>query len=210
METRKPIYSTSLGEGETETNPAIEKDLRSEGIGIRTVKPAHDKLEKMTRLRYVGDEGTLRIPLDPLGPLEDTEIEIPDSVIEVTNFQFRFGHDDPDTLCLRPLCIVQHPDLQHEYVVVMYFEQRNFHLCQAYMRIMLLLFVSHLQKWNGLTRGRSDPETVSGPVELACVSHSWSDSMNPDCRKALSQVQEEGSTKKDLEFMNLLWDISKA
>jgi len=158
----------------------------------------------MTRLRQVDDEGTWKIlldPLDPLDPLEETKTTVPDAVIEVTSFQFRPGRPDHQELCLRPLCIVQHPDLCYVYVVVEYFIARNPAFCKEFGRTVLGFRDSDRRRWEAIPEDRRRLDWKQILVDLECVPHSWMDFFSPHLTEALLSLQEPDTIEKDEWFM---------
>jgi hypothetical protein len=158
----------------------------------------------MTRLRQVDDEGTWKVLLDPLESLEETKTTIPGEVIEATSFQFRPGHPDHQELRLRPLCVVRHPGLQHEYVVVEYFKACNPAFCEVFGRTVSSFRSSDMRRWKAVPEDQCRPDWTHILVDLECVPHSWIGFFSPHLTEALLPLQEPNTIKKDEWYMKQL------
>ncbi|KAG9185017.1 hypothetical protein G6011_00008 [Alternaria panax] len=215
----KKAYLFYHNEEEICTDRALEDELKKEGITIRTEQISQDEKAELTRLRHVGDKESWIVPLDPI---DEPTTRIPDEVLQVTSFQFRQGHSDHNVLSLRPLYVVRHPDLQHEYLVVGYFSARNERLCGIYDHIMSVLRRPYWERWKAIPEEQRPSDWKPTLVDLECVSHSWIDFWNYNALSAfthLSQLQEkdtnaqqvlEKSEKKDAWFIEQLHEIKRA
>jgi hypothetical protein len=197
----KRAYPFYPFEKEPNDNPALKKELQSEGIAIRTGKLTTSELVEMTKLRSVGDEGTWKILLDPLDPPEETKTTVPDYVIEVTSFQFRLGHPDHEKLCLRPLCVARRSDLAHKYVVVEFFQERNSDFCKEFGRLVSVFRSSDRKQWMTIPESNRGSEWMKTLVVLECEPHSWVDFFDPVLAEALLKVHEPNTMKKDELFV---------
>ncbi|RYN55406.1 hypothetical protein AA0117_g13295 [Alternaria alternata] len=173
-----------------DTDSVFEKELESKGFTIKKKDIPHDKMAKMTKLRRVCDQETKVIPLDSTN---DQNTTFSDKVLEATSFQFRAGHQEHKGLCLRPLSVIRHKDLQHDYVAVEYFYTRNPSMCRAYRSAVQLLYGSGFKLGN-------EPHSFT---EFQLLS----DSGTQDADGGLASMATE---KKDPKLLKILDEIVEA
>ncbi|RYN16390.1 hypothetical protein AA0119_g13356 [Alternaria tenuissima] len=175
---------------EEDTDSVFEKELENKGFTIKKKDIPHDKMAKMTKLRRVCDQETKVIPLDSMN---DQNTTFSDKVLEATSFQFRAGHQEHEGLCLRPLCVIRHKDLQYEHVAVEYFYTRNVKMCRAYRSAVQLIYGSGFKLGN-------EPHSFTSFERLS----------KPGTQDANGRLASTTTEKKDEEFVKILDEINEA
>jgi hypothetical protein len=168
------------------TIPQLEEQLRMEGFKIRPDMITSEEKKKLTRLRYIGDDETWSVSLDPVN---EPETAISNEVLEVSSFQYRQGHKDHMALVLRPLLVLHHPDLQHEYVAVAFFWEHNRDLCKAYDEIKSKLCDSYWKSYKEIPEPQRSRNWTQRTCVLGCRPHSWMEFWTNAAQEAFEELQ---------------------